>query len=445
MFRGAVPCDRAAGHRSNGKRIAHILGVKRFLCRVATLIAFVPALHAYSVLTHEAIIDSAWDGNIKPLLLARFPQSTPEQLKDAHGYAYAGCILQDMGYYPFGSKFFSDLLHYVRTGDFVMNMIRDSQDLDEYAFALGTLAHYSADINGHSIAVNRSVPIEYPKMGRKFGPVVTYEQNEADHIKTEFGFDVLQVARGNYAPQAYHDFIGFAVSEPVLERAFHDTYGLDLTDVFGNLDLALHTYRHTVSSLIPEATRVAWQMKKKDLMKATPGLTRRKFVYNLSRASYHKYWDGNYQQPGIKARILAVIIRILPKIGPLKALSFKPPTPETDKLFQASFDKTLDMYRGLLADQGRGRLELSDRNLDTGGPTEPAKYWLADNAYANLAIKLAQRNPNDVNPQMRADLLAYFSDPDLPFRMKERDPKQWAATMSAIGTLKGQATAAATE
>ena len=28
---------------------------------------------AYAVLAHEAIIDSAWDTNIKPLLLKRFP------------------------------------------------------------------------------------------------------------------------------------------------------------------------------------------------------------------------------------------------------------------------------------------------------------------------------------------------------------------------------------
>jgi hypothetical protein len=204
--------------------------VRRALLGTAVL-ALSPALSAYSVLTHEAIIDSAWDRNIKPLLTSRFPAATPHDLIEAHGYAYGGCILQDMGYYPFGGKFFSDLVHYVRSGDFVANLIRESQDLDEYAFALGALAHYAADSEGHSIAVNLSVPVEFPKLKKKYGRVVTYADDPAAHIKVEFGFDVLQVARGAYAPQAYHDFIGFQVSEPVLERAFHDTYSLHLGDV----------------------------------------------------------------------------------------------------------------------------------------------------------------------------------------------------------------------
>ena len=92
---------------------------------------------AYAVLAHEAIIDSAWNTNIRPLLLKRFPNATADELKEAHGYAYGGAIIQDMGYYPHGSHFFSDLTHYVRSGDFVLALLRDSKDLDGYAFALG--------------------------------------------------------------------------------------------------------------------------------------------------------------------------------------------------------------------------------------------------------------------------------------------------------------------
>jgi hypothetical protein len=99
-------------------------------------------------------------------------------------------------------------------------LVRDSKDLNEYAFALGTMAHYTADNNGHRIAVNRSVPILYPKLRRKYGEVITYDENPAAHLKTEFGFDVLQVAKGHYAPDAYHDYIGFEVAQPLLERAF---------------------------------------------------------------------------------------------------------------------------------------------------------------------------------------------------------------------------------
>ena len=397
-------------------------------------VLFCPAASSYAVLTHEAIIDSAWGQNIVPLLVARFPNATPDQLREAHAYAYGGCILQDMGYYPFGSKFFSDLLHYVRTGNFVANLIRESHDLDEYAFALGALAHYAADTEGHSIAVNHAVPVAYPHLRRKYGQVVTYADDPAAHLKVEFGFDVEQIARGNYAPQAYHDFIGFEVSKDLLERAFHDTYSLNLSDVFSDIDLALGTYRHTVSGLLPSMTRAAWSARKKELKKATPGITRRRFIYNLSRASYHKYWNQNYKQPGIGARILGFLLRILPKIGPLKALQFPIPTQQTERLFEMSFDRTLDMYRGLLAEQAQRRLALTPRDLDTGKPTSPDEYKLADDTYAQLAIMLAKRDPPNVDPGVRRDVLAFFDNLNRPYATK-RNKKEWAATEKAVQKL----------
>lgn len=402
---------------------------------LGVMLGCVPAAQAYSVLTHEAIIDAAWDQNIRPLLVKRFPAAAPSDLVMAHGYAYAGAIIQDMGYYPFGSRFFSDLAHYVRSGDFVVTLIRDSQDLNEYAFALGALAHYAADSEGHSIAVNPSVAIEYPKLRRRFGRNVTYEDNPVAHIKVEFGFDVLQVARGDYAPQSYHDFVGFDVSKPLLERAFHDTYGLDLSDVFGDLDLALGTYRRTVSRIIPEMTRVAWRLEKDKLVNARPGLTRRRFQYNLSRASYRKEWDDKFQEPGLGAKILAIIIRILPKFGPLKAVAIKPPTMQTATLFEESFNRTLTAYRNLLGQVGEQRLALENRDFDTGQPTRPTEYRLADEAYSKLAIKLAAKDPAQVDPLVRDNILGYFRDENLPFASRRRS-KEWTETVTALAKLR---------
>jgi hypothetical protein len=210
----------------------------------------VPAAYSYSVLTHEAIIDSTWDSAIKPLLLSRFPAATADELTQAHAYAYGGCIIQDLGYYPFGSKLFSDLTHYVRSGDFIANLIRDSQGLDEYAFALGALSHYAADNNGHPMAVNRAVPLFYPKLGLKFGKVVTYADDPFSHAKTEFAFDVFQAAKGRYASAAYKSFIGFEVSKSLLERAFDNTYGLRLAGV---LDSGLGVPHHTEGGPVPVA------------------------------------------------------------------------------------------------------------------------------------------------------------------------------------------------
>jgi len=405
---------------------------------LALLPAIVPAARAYSVLTHEAIIDSAWDESLKPLLLRRFPNTTPDALKEAHAYAYAGAIVQDMGYYPFGSKFFSDLVHYVRSGDFIVSLIRNAQNLDEYAFALGSLAHYAADTAGHAVAVNRSVPMEYPKLRRKYGEVVTYEDNPTAHMRVEFSFDVLQVARGNYAPESYHDFIGFKVPKELLERAFVETYGLEMKDVFPSVDLAIGTFRHTVSAVIPEMTKVAWDLKGDDLVKARPGLTRREFLYHLSKASYRKEWDGEYEEPGIGARVLAFFIRVLPKVGPLKALSFKPPTADTEKLFQDSFNRTMDTYRALLKNPDLGNFQLSNRNFDTGEPTRPGDYQMADAAFAKLAVKLADRDT--VAPEVRGSVLAFFRDLGQPFAVKE-NPDKWRDTVAAIEKLRVRAAA----
>jgi hypothetical protein len=168
---------------------------------------------AYSVLTHEQIVDLVWTDALSPLLLQRFPTLTEDQLKVAHGYAYGGAVIQDLGYYPFGSVEFSNLVHYVRSGDFVRELLLQSQDANEYAFALGALAHYAADIAGHP-AVNQAVSIQYPKLRAKYGNSVRYAQDHTAHLKTEFGFDMVQVAKNRYASQQYHDFIGFQVSKP---------------------------------------------------------------------------------------------------------------------------------------------------------------------------------------------------------------------------------------
>ena len=365
-------------------------------------------IQAYSVLTHEAIVDTLWEDQIKGLLLKRFPTATADQLIEAHGYAYGGSIIQDLGYYPFGSHFFSDMVHYVRTGDFVEALVRDAQDLNQYAFALGALCHYAADNQGHPVAVNRSVPILYPKLQAKFGNEVTYADDPAAHLKTEFGFDVLQVARGRYAPKSYHDFIGFQVSKPLLDQAFLETYDIQLKDVFKTLDLALGTYRRSVSSLIPEMTKAAWALKKGDIEKQTPGITRQKFLYNLSRASYRKEWGNDYTRPGIWARFIAFLFRIVPKVGPFKALAFKPPTKQTEAFFESSFDLTIDREKQNLAAVRADRLKLPNMDFDTGKPSSAGEYSLADKTYSKLLAKLSDKKLEGLTPELRANILGFY-------------------------------------
>src|SRR5271154_421785 len=338
---------------------------------------------AYSVLTHEEIVDLLWTDEIRPLLLQRYPGLSEDQLKQAHAYAYGGAVIQDLGYYPFGNKEFSNLVHYVRSGDFVMELVHESQDVNEYAFALGALSHYASDISGHP-AVNQSVAIEYPKLRAKFGKSVRYAQDKTAHLKTEFGFDTVQVAKNRYASQQYHDFIGFQVSKSLLERVFPVVYGMELKDVLPHEDLAIGSYRFAVSRLIPQMTQVALETHKKDLVRETPDFAKQKFLYRLSRSDYEKQWGKDYVRPGVGTRILATLLRFMPKIGPFKKLTFNNPTPQTEDLYIKSINTTVDQYRGFLEEVRADTLALPNRDLDSGNLTAAAEYTLADDTYAQL-------------------------------------------------------------
>ena len=405
--------------------VLSILAILFFAC-------LVPCCAGYSVLTHEAIIDAAWGDGIKPLLLQRFPGATSEELQGAHAYAYGGAIIQDIGYYPFGSLFFSDLTHYVRSGDFVLALIAESHDLNEYAFALGALAHYAADTSGHPLATNPSVALMYPKLAKKYGPVITYDQKPSAHSQVEFAFDVDQVAEGNYAPRAYHDFIGFEVSKPVLERAFAKTYCIDLSSIFFSVDLAIGSYRHDVSTVIPRATRVAWHMKRHEIQNSHPNETRSQFIYNLSKSEYRKDWGKVYEKPGIGSRIKAFFLRLVPKVGPFSALAFHPPTPAVEQMYMHSFNQTLEQYRGLLLAQGEGRLQLPNENFDTGELTKPTTYRPTDETYAELLDKVSGR---PVSEALCIDILTFYSDLEAPFATK-KNPKEWQKVLGELDKLK---------
>lgn len=365
---------------------------------------------AYSVLTHEANVDALWDSTIAAMLRARFPGTSPEQVMEARAYAYGGCVIQDLGYYPFGSHFFSNLLHYVRSGDFVETLIRDARDVNEYAFALGALSHYAADNNGHAIAVNRTVPLMYPKLKAKFGNRVTYVQSPKRHVMVEFAFDVVHVAAARFAPDAFHRFIGFRVAKPLLERAFLETYGIEMDDVFLNEDLAIATYRHAVGTTIPEMTKVAWRKKRDEIRKVIPTAQEATFVFRLGTKKYEQEFGADYQKPRGFARFLGLIYRLIPKIGPFRTLGFSVPTPEAERLFLESLATTRARYRQSLDAVRSGDLNLVNTNLDIGQPAARGEYSLADETYDELLEKLADREFAGVSKALRSNLVAFYGD-----------------------------------
>ncbi len=386
----------------------------RFGIRSVAVVLFcgllaVPSSFSYSVLTHEEIVDLLWESNLRPMLRARFPGATPEELKDAHAYAYGGCIIQDAGYYPFGNKYFSDLTHYVRAGDFVQALLRDASTLQEYAFALGALAHYASDVAGHP-TINHTVAMEFPKLRAKFGRDVTYEDSPRAHIRTEFGFDMAQVAKQRYASEQYHDFIGFEVAQSLLERAFLETYGMPLKDVMTHEEMAIGTYRWSVSKLIPKMTQAALRTKRDVIFKdPPPGYSEKKFLYTISRAQYEKEWGKNYHHPGIGTRILSFLLRLVPKRGPFSALAFQVPTPQAETLYFKSVDDTVDSFREMLKRQSQGTLRLPNMNLDTADNPRPLRYNLADQTYERWLHDLVEKHLQQVTPEMRQNVVAYFS------------------------------------
>jgi hypothetical protein len=392
---------------------------------------------AYSVLTHEEIVDLLWGDEIQPLILKRFPGLSADQLKEAHAYAYGGAVIQDLGYYPFGSREFSDLVHYVRSGDFVRELLLESQDVNEYAFALGALSHYAADIAGHP-AVNLAVAIEFPKLRAKYGKSVRYAQDKPAHLKTEFGFDTVQVAKNRYASQQYHDFIGFQVSKPLLERVFPIVYGMQLKDVLTHEDLAVGSYRYAISHMIPEMTQVALQTHKKELMHERPDFAKQKFLYRLSRSDYEKQWGKDYEKPGVGTRILSTLLRYMPKVGPFKGLGFKSPTPQTEDLYFKSINLTVDQYRTFLEEVRHDKLGLVNTDLDSGQPTKAAEYTLADEAYAKLLGQLSDRKFDLTSSELRDNILQFYSDPSAAIETK-RDAVRWQNVLTSLDQLRSVA------
>ncbi len=412
---------------------------RTFLLRMLALLLVIlvgsGGVSAYSVLTHEEIVDLLWTDEIRPLILKRYPGLSEDQIKEAHAYAYGGAVIQDLGYYPFGSVEFSNLVHYVRSGDFVRELLAQSNDADEYAFALGALSHYASDIAGHP-AVNQSVAIEYPKLRAKFGKSVRYAQDKTAHLKTEFGFDTVQVAQNRYASPQYHDFIGFKVSTSLLERVFPIVYGVQLKDVLPNEALAIGSYRYSVSRLIPEMTQVALQTHKKDLMSETPNFAKQKFLYRLSRSDYEKEWGKDYVKPGLGTRILSTLLRYVPKIGPFKGLAFNNPTPQTEDLYIKSINTTVDRYRALLEEARTDTLVLPNYDLDSGNPTRIDEYSLTDETYAKLLGQLAKSKFDLTTPELRDNVLQFYSGVPASIQTKD-DQVRSANVLPLLDELRG--------
>jgi Zinc dependent phospholipase C len=367
---------------------------------------------AYSVLTHEELIDLAWNDSIRPLLLAKFPVATERQLVEAHAYAYGGCAIQDMGYYPFSKPLFSNLTHYVRSGDFVSWLLDNARTLNELAFAVGALSHYLGDSIGHSEAINPATALNFPKLKDKFGASVTYGESPHGHIRTEFAFDIYELTDAAFAPPAYLKFIGFKVPSRFLERAFASTYGFELHEVLGRASRpALRSYRTSVRSFIPAFAEGEVVLHRHQFPAQPDDSEYHKFMDRVERTNYERRWKRAFRGPGFKAHLIAALIFIVPKVGGASDLAIKIPTQETELRYLRSVNRTVDVFREnlqRLAAPADPPSQLSNLDLDTGAGTKLGEYSLADQAYEQLLSRLTSQSQRLVPRSVKENLIEYY-------------------------------------
>ncbi|MGA8732219.1 MAG: zinc dependent phospholipase C family protein [Terracidiphilus sp.] len=437
---------------------------------------------AYSLLTHEQLIDLTWKESIVPLLLSHYPNLTAAQLDEARSYTYGGCVIQDIGYYPFGDVSYSNLTHYVRSGDFVVNLFRNAQNVNELAFAVGALSHYVGDSIGHSQATNVAVPVEFPKLREEYGPVVSYAEGKHQHVRTEFGFDIEEISHHRMAPIHYLRHIGLRVPVRQLALAYYQTYGIAEKFSGGRARrFNIPGYRFAARNFIPRIAYAVTMLHRRHEPADPNTPEMQEFANEVAAVAADDNWQHYRRKAGIGTYVLAGIIFVIPKFGPLTLVAVKGPTESTEGDYIHSVILSTAILRRVLARftppssthslapntnasdnhaahapvqvrpgdpaaaaqdllQSRDpRHPLPDRDLDTGRVVQPGAYSLMDSTYANLLHRLTRHPERPIPPGIKENILAYYANPDLPITTK-KDPKKWAQVQADLATLKAMPT-----
>jgi len=431
--------------------------------RTAALVLFLAPISgfrqaaAYSLLTHEQLIDLTWNDSIVPLLKSRYPNLMPSDLERAHAYAYGGGVIQDMGYYPFGNSLFSDLTHYVRTGDFVLALFRNAHDADELAFAVGALSHYIGDSLGHSEATNRAVALQFPKLAARYGDSVNYAEGKHQHVQVEFAFDINQISKHRLAPLGYLRHIGIKVSLHQLALAYYETYGLK--EGFGGKGrqfFNLKAYSAATRKLIPRVAYAVTLLHGKQEVSEPDTPDAIEIEKETAEAATLNNWAAYRKKAGFETYMIAGVLRILPKFGPLAMVAVKGPTEAAEADYMHSMVSATTILRNRLAlftpvalrqalpvtestsavtmGEPTPQHPLPNRDLDTGQVVKPGGYSLTDQTYAKLLHRLTRDANEPIPPGIKSDVQAYYSDPNAPITTK-KDRKKWAQVEADLKTL----------
>jgi hypothetical protein len=457
--------------------------ISRFLTAALVVCLFAaPSAGGYSLLTHEQLIDLTWDASIVPLLKSRYPTLTDAQVEHARAYAYGGCVIQDIGYYPFGDVFYSNLTHYVRAGDFVVNLFRNAGNADELAFAVGALSHFIGDSIGHADATNHAVPVEFPKLEKKYGKTVNYSQGTSEHVRTEYAFDINEITKLRFAPVKYLKHVGLEVPQRQLELAFYQTYGLaeDFSQGKGK-KVNVKGYRFAVRSFLPQVSFSVAVLRRKKEPPVVDSPEMKRLMEQLAVVEAKNEWMKYRVKPGIGTYSLAGLIWIIPKVGPIKMVAVKGPTVDTNGEYVRSVLRSTDLLNTTLrrftpppatgpgapiaaaadvhsqpppgdhlpahpeAEQnvvrgsGDPRHPLRNRDLDTGYVVKPGGYSLTDETYCKLVHRLAAKPTQAIPPGIKEDIVAYYADMSVAFATKKHE-EEWKTLEADLTTLRGMPT-----
>ena len=436
----------------------------RFYLLLVLLLPILWAQHvaAYSLLTHQQLIDLTWQDSIAPLLLSRYPNLTPADLDRARAYAYGGCVIQDMGYYPFGDEFFSNLTHYVRSGDLVVSLFRNARNANELAFAVGALSHYVGDSFGHSQATNRAVALQFPKLEARYGTNVNYAEGKHQHVQVEFAFDIDQIAKHRMAPLGYMRHIGIKVPVHQLALAFYETYGLtENFDVSKGRRFNIRGYRFATRTLIPRVAYAVTLLHRKQ-EPAEPDTADAQEIEKKAAAAATLYnWGAYRRKAGVETHLLAGLLFVLPKFGPLAMVAVKGPTAVSEADYMHSVVSTTNVLRERLALFTSGearrtlpasvtsstatlgplnpRHPLPNRDLDTGQVVKPGGYSLTDETYADLLHRLTRDPKQPIPPGIKSDVEAYYSDLNAPIITKQHQ-SEWERVQADLKILAAMPT-----
>ncbi|MDE3202313.1 MAG: zinc dependent phospholipase C family protein [Acidobacteriota bacterium] len=433
---------------------------------------WLPQARAYSLLTHEQLVNLVWKDSVVPFLLSRYPNLTAAQIDEARAYAYGGCVIQDIGYYPFGDRNFSNLTHYVRSGDFVLNLFRNAHDANELAFAIGALSHYVGDSVGHSMATNRAVPVEFPHLEEKFGSVVNYAEGPHQHVQTEFAFDIYEIAHHRMAPVHFYRHVGLKVPLKQLALAYYQTYGLTVNFARKRSIINVRAYRFAVHGFIPRIAYAITLLHRRHEPEEPQTKDLATLDKQIAELATENNWAHYRRHAGIGTYMLAGFLWILPKVGPLKLVAVKGPTTATEGDYLHSVEISTRVLQRTLAGftpnsasamaranrvlaqlapsnvatnrnmllLSRDRLHpLPNRDLDTGRVVQPGGYPLTDATYAGLLHSIVAEPKQSIPPGIKRDIEAYYSNPDAPITTK-KDEGAWKEVQADLATLAGMKT-----